>query len=334
MTAYPFFKTMTIIINENNNPAFNLAAEEYLIKNAKEPIFMLWRNSPAVIVGVNQSTAAEVSREYCEQNGIAVIRRLTGGGAVYHDLGNINYTYIEKNEGDKFANYKRFTKDVIDYLGTFGLKAELSGRNDVLLNGKKIMGNAQCVKGGNIMHHGCILYSTDLSVLKNALKVSKAKISGKGIKSVSGRVINISDCLNKDIPVETFIKGLESFMIKRYNCKVRELTSEEISAINDLKTTKYSTFSWNYGASPEYSFEKGEKFPFGIVYAAFNVKGGIITDIKIHGDFFGEKPISLLEEKISGAEHSKEGITAALESADIDLFIKGCTISDLIKLFE
>ncbi|MBR3144806.1 MAG: lipoate--protein ligase [Clostridia bacterium] len=333
MTAYPFFEIMIIIINENHNPAFNLAAEEYLIKNAKESIFMLWRNSPAVIVGVNQSTPAEISREYCEKNGISVIRRLTGGGAVYHDLGNVNYTYIEKNEGDKFANYKRFTKDIIDYLATFGLKAELSGRNDVLLFGKKIMGNAQCVKGDNIMHHGCILYSTDLTVLQKALKVDKAKINGKGIKSVSGRVTNIAEHIKDKMPVETFIKGLETFMIKRYNCKVREFKSAEIDAINELKSNKYSTFSWNYGTSPEYTYHNKEKFPFGIVNVAFNVKNGCICDIKIHGDFFGSMPIELLEEKLIGVEHSGEKIYAALKETDVDLFIKGCSISDLIKLF-
>lgn len=294
---------------------------------------MLWRNSRAVIVGINQNTAAEVDRRYCEDNNIKVVRRLTGGGAVFHDLGNVNYTYIEENDNTKFSNYTRFTKDIIDYLETLGLSAELSGRNDCLLNGKKIMGNAQCVKGGNIMHHGCILYSADLSVLSKALKVNKAKIESKGIKSVSSRVTNIADNLKEPMDVETFINGLETFMVKRYNCKVRELSKEETAAVNALSEQKYSTFLWNYGASPDYTYEKTEKFPAGLVTLHFNVKGGNITDIKISGDFFGIEDISILEDKIKGVKHEKAALSDALSTTDTDLFIKGLKTPDLIKLF-
>ncbi len=324
---------MIAIRNSNTNPYFNLASEEYFLKTAKEPVFMLWRNQKTVVVGVNQNTAAEVDRGFCEENGISVVRRLTGGGAVFHDLGNVNYTYIEENDGTKFSNYAIFTKDVIDYLATLGITAELSGRNDVLVDGKKIIGNAQCVKYGKIMHHGCILYSADLSVLAGALKVNRAKIESKGIKSVSSRVTNIADHLDNPMSAEEFVKGLETFILNRYNCNARDLTAEETEQISALAETKYSTYEWDYGTSPDYQYEKSEKFPFGLVTVAFSVSEGIIEDIKISGDFFGVGDIAELEKKLRGIRHSIQDIGAVLSNTDLDAFIKGCTAADLIKLF-
>lgn len=324
---------MIIIKNENTDPAFNLAAEEYLISHYTEPIFMLWRNSRSVIIGKNQNTVAEVDRNYCEANGIKVMRRLTGGGAVFHDTGNVNYTIIEKNDQTKFNNYAYFTKIINDYLLTLGIKAELSGRNDVLVEGKKIMGNAQCVKCGNILHHGCILFSADLSVLSAALKVNKAKIESKGIKSVSSRVVNIYDCLNEKITVTEFIKGLENFVQKMYNCKVRNLSREEILEIESLKREKYDTFEWNYGLSPDYTFSKTEKFPFGLITGQFTAKSGKITALKLWGDFFGLLDIAELEKEIIGTAHEKGELLSVLNRVPLDSFIKGCTATDLIKIF-
>lgn len=328
-----FLKNMIIIRNKSTDPHFNLACEEYLIKTSKEPIFMLWRNKKSVIVGVNQNTAAEVDRDFCDKNGIDVVRRLTGGGAVFHDLGNVNYTYIEDNDGTKFSNYAVFTKDVMDYLKSLGVSAELSGRNDVLVNGKKVIGNAQCVKNGKIMHHGCILYSADMSSLAGALKVNKAKIESKGIKSVSSRVVNIADCLKKPLQTTEFLSGLENFIQKRYNCEIRELTEEEKSEIAELSLKKYSLFEWNYGSSPDYSYEKTEKFPSGLVSVSFNVSSGIISDIKISGDFFGIRDISEVEGLLKGIRHERTALSDALAGIDIDSFIKGLSSADLIKLF-
>lgn len=324
---------MIIIKNDCLDPAFNLAAEEYLIDNLKESAFVLWRNKRAVIVGKNQNTAAEIDRAFCEKNGIDVIRRLTGGGAVFHDLGNVNYTVIEENSAEKFNNYSLFTADVIGYLETLGVKAQLSGRNDILLDGKKITGNAQCVRNGKIMHHGCILYSADLSALSGALKVNPKKIESKGIKSVSSRVINICEKLDSKITVEDFIKGLENYVQLKYNCKVRKLSSEEKKKISELADKKYRTFAWNYGESPDYDFNNTVKFPFGLVSVLYKVSGGVMSDVKIFGDFFGVRDISELEIKLNGVLNREEAVTSALKGTDIDLFIKGCTVADLIKIF-
>ncbi len=324
---------MIIIKNNSTDPYFNLASEEYLIDNVDEDIFMLWQNEKAVIVGKNQNTASEVNREYCIENGIKVVRRLTGGGAVFHDMGNINFTYIQKTDASKFNNYSFFSTDIIDYLSSLGVKAELSGRNDILVEGKKIIGNAQCVRNGKIMHHGCLLYSADLSKLAGALKVSKAKIESKGIKSVSSRVVNVCSLTNVKMTATDFIKGLEKFISSRYNCNVRDLSEEEKSQIQSLADSKYSTFDWNFGSSPDYSFNNTVKFPFGLVTAGFSVSCGKISTISISGDFFGQLDISGLEDALVGCSHDPEAIKAVLDKTDIDSFIKGSNTADIIKLF-
>lgn len=324
---------MIIIVNNNTDPCFNLASEEYLITHTNEPIFMLWRNEKSVIIGVNQNTAAEVDRDYCEQNNIKVVRRMSGGGAVFHDLGNVNYTYIEENDGTKFSNYAHFTRDVFDYLDSLGVKAELSGRNDVLIDGKKVIGNAQCVKGSKILHHGCMLYSADLSKLAGALKVNKAKIESKGIKSVSSRVVNIADKIKGDMSAEEFIKGLQTFVKGRNNCEIREFTDAEKQEIEKLRDTKYSTFEWNFGKSPDYSYQKTEKFPYGLITVSFNATAGEIKEISIRGDFFGIREITELEKALTGIRHDIGSIKAVLSGVILDDYVKGATVEDLIKLF-
>lgn len=324
---------MILIKNESTDPCFNLATEEFLIDTYSEPTFMLWRNKKAVIIGKNQNTAAEVNREFCENNGIKVVRRLTGGGAVFHDLGNVNYTIIEENSTEKFNNYVRFTGDIIEYLKTLGVNAELSGRNDVLVGGRKIIGNAQCVRNGKIMHHGCILFSADMSDLSGALKVSKAKIQSKGVKSVSSRVLNLKDVIDKDMTSVDFLNGLFDFIKNKYNCKTAVLGEEIKQRISKLSKEKYETFDWNYGTSPDFDFTKTEKFPYGLVTVQFKVISGKIEDLKIWGDFFSLLDIKGLENKINGTEHDIKSLTAVLSSVDIDSFVKGATVSDIVKMF-
>ncbi|MBQ9710357.1 MAG: lipoate--protein ligase family protein, partial [Clostridia bacterium] len=164
----------------SNDPCFNLASEEFLLKRRGERFIYVWQNAPSVIVGVNQNTAEEVNFAYTDANGIKVVRRQTGGGAVYHDLNNVCYTIIDSFSADR-DNYRYFTEGVIGYLATLGVTAEFSGRNDISVCGKKISGNAQCVYKNRIMHHGTILFNTDKEVLENALKPHKFKIESKGV---------------------------------------------------------------------------------------------------------------------------------------------------------
>ena len=313
-------KKYYLITHDNNNPYFNIASEEYLLKEKDGFYYYFWINEPSVIIGTNQNTIAEVNLSYVEDKGIKVVRRLTGGGAVYHDLNNLCYTVIAPyNENED--NYKKFTAPVIEYLNELGVKAEFSGRNDITVNGLKISGNAQTVYKDRIMHHGTLLFDTDVSVLSGALKPNKLKTESKGIKSIRARVTNIIEWLPKKMDVNTFKKGL----IEKFSKIAEEycFSNADLDRINELKDEKYSTFDWNVGKSPKGKITFESKFDFGIVNFNFDVVLGKIENAKITGDFFSKKPISEMEEKLNGIPFDKKQVMQSLNG--IEDYIVGAT---------
>ena len=242
---------MLLIYNEITNPYFNLAMEEYLLKNFNEDMFILWRNENAVIVGKNQNTLSEINLDYIKEHSIPVVRRQSGGGAVFHDLGNINFTFIANNN-DSFSDFKRFTTPIIDLLKTLDINAEFSGRNDLLIDGCKFSGNAQYNYKDRVMHHGTLLFSSQIADLSNALKVKPIKFEGKGVKSVKSRVTNISDHLKEPLTVLEF-KDLIMNYLEKINTDNKHYTLSEldIENINKLVEEKYSTWDWYFGNSPK-----------------------------------------------------------------------------------
>ena len=309
-----------LITHEKNDPYFNIASEEYLLKEKDGFYYYFWINEPSVIIGTNQNTIAEVNLSYVEDKGIKVVRRLTGGGAVYHDLNNLCYTVIAPyNENED--NYKKFTAPVIEYLNELGVKAEFSGRNDITVNGLKISGNAQTVYKDRIMHHGTLLFDTDVSVLSGALKPNKLKTESKGIKSIRARVTNIIEWLPKKMDVNTFKKGL----IEKFSKIAKEycFSNADLDRINQLKDEKYSTFDWNVGKSPKGKITFENKFDFGIVNFNFDVVLGKIENAKITGDFFSKKPINELEERLNGVPFDKKEVMQTLNG--IEDYIVGAT---------
>ena len=313
------------ITHDNRDAYFNLASEEYLLKHTDGFYYYLWINDPAVIVGVNQNAIEEVNLAYTDAHSIKVVRRLTGGGAVYHDAGNLCYTVIAPYDEER-NNYKAFTAPVIEYLNELGVKAEFSGRNDIVVNGQKISGNAQTVFNGRIMHHGTILFSTCFDVLQKALTPSKLKIQSKGIKSVRARVTNVSEHLVKPLTIEEFKKGLENKFSKY--CQKKEFSSKDIEAINALVRDKYSRYEWNVGNSPKGENTFTEKFPFGIFSLTFNTEKGLIKSPKIYGDFFSFKDITHLENALDGVKLKKEEVKNALK--DIGNYINGATAEMIV----
>ena len=191
---------MLLINNTSTNAYFNLAMEEYFLKNTTEDVFMLWRNESAIIVGKNQNTLSEINYEYVKENNIKVVRRQSGGGAVFHDLGNINFTFISCND-NSFSDFKRFTMPIIECLEDLNIHAEFSGRNDLLIDNQKFSGNAQYNYKNKVMHHGTLLFSSQINDLSSALKVKPSKFEGKGVKSVKSRVTNISNHLKKSMTI-------------------------------------------------------------------------------------------------------------------------------------
>lgn len=320
---------MLLIYNDKTNPYFNLAMEEYLLKNFNEDLFILWRNESSVIVGKNQNTLSEINLEYIKENNIPVVRRQSGGGAVFHDLGNINFTFIA-NDNNSFSDFKRFTQPIIDLLKTLDINAEFSGRNDLLIDGKKFSGNAQYNYKNKVMHHGTLLFSSQIGDLSNALKVKPIKFEGKGIKSVKSRVTNISEHLKDNIDILEF-KDLVMNHLAKSNAdnKPYALTQDDITSINTLVDEKYNSWDWNFGNSPKYSLTNELKYPGGNVEFNLNVEKGIIKEIKFFGDFFGKCDVSFIEELLINIKHEENSIKKSLELVDINSYFLGCNIDIL-----
>ncbi len=316
------------ITHNNTNPYFNLASEEYLLKQTKDYYIYLWTNAPSVIVGVNQNAIEEVNLSYTKENDIKIVRRMTGGGAVYHDLGNLCYTVIAPYNESENA-YQRFTAPVLEYLKELGLNAEFSGRNDILVDGKKISGNAQTVYKDRVMVHGTLLFDSDVSVLEKALKPNKLKMQSKGIKSVRSRVMTLKDKFNMSL--SEFRKGLENKFLAF--SEPYYFTESDLTEIEKLVKDKYSTEEWNIGYSPKGSITFEQKFNFGVFNFTFNVLDGKVQNACIYGDFFEKKPIKEFALNLNGISFNFVQLSKAF--SNIGDYIDTAKGEDVVKkLFE
>ncbi|NLN47618.1 MAG: lipoate--protein ligase [Clostridiales bacterium] len=299
---------MLYIKNESNNPYYNLAMEEYLFNlGDKEDYLLLWINEPTIVVGKHQNTIEEINADYVREKHINVVRRITGGGAVYHDLGNLNYSLIIKNDYKGDYDFGKFTMPIVKALDKLGVKAEQSGRNDITIDGKKFSGNAQFISKGKLLHHGTLLFDSHMEKLVKALKVSEDKIASKGIKSVRSRVTNIKDYLKDDISIMKFKELLLQYMFDEdMDLRIGQLSELDLAAIESLKIDKYLTWDWNYGQSPEFNIRKSKKFESGKVEALINVKSGIIENVKFYGDFFAKGDITDVEGKLKGQRYEDD----------------------------
>lgn len=324
---------MLYIKNESTNPFFNLAMEEYLFNlDDDNDYVLLWQNEPTIVVGKYQNTAEEINSEYVKEKGIHVVRRITGGGAVYHDLGNLNYTFISKGTGKKEFDFSKFTMPIVKALERFGVKAELSGRNDITIDQKKFSGNAQYVKQGKVLHHGTLLFNSKMEELTKALKVSEDKFQSKGIKSVRARVTNIADYLSKNISVSQFKELLLKYMLDEDTELIEgQLKAADMNEINLLMKNKYMNWDWNYGASPEFNVKQGKRFEGGKVEVLINVKQGIIQGIKFYGDFFGSGNPEEIEALLAGKRYNEDEIMDALAGLDVNYYFKGIKLEELLS---
>lgn len=324
---------MLCILNDNTSPYFNLALEEYLLKEFADECFMLWRNEPSIIVGKNQNTLAEINLEYVEAQGIKVVRRLSGGGAVFHDLGNLNFTFIVNDLENSFCDFSKFTAPIIAVLAKLGIKAELSGRNDLTVSGLKFSGNAQYKYKDRLLHHGTILFSAAIPDITSALRVSSEKFEGKGIKSVASRVTNIQSHLSQPLSIEEFAVMIRNHMASdRGVYTLYSLTPPDIDKVNQLVREKYATWEWNYGASPQYNLRNKARLTGGSVEVLLDVKDGTIQNARILGDFFSKYDISQIERSLSGVRHEEKAVTAALASFDFQDYMANVTASEFIRL--
>ncbi|UVF03529.1 lipoate--protein ligase [Streptococcus equinus] len=325
---------MKYIVNKSHNPAYNIALEAYAFRELRDEdeLFILWINEPTIVIGKHQNAIEEINKAYTDEHGIHVVRRLSGGGAVYHDLNNLNYTIISNKAEEGAFDFKTFSQPVIESLADLGVTATFTGRNDLEIDGKKFCGNAQAYYKGRMMHHGCLLFDVDMTVLSNALQVSKDKIESKGVKSVRARVTNILNELPEKITVEDFSDKLLAKMKESYPEMTEYVFSEEeLVAIQTLADQKFATWDWNFGKSPDYTIKRSVRYPAGKLTSYVKVEKSVITGLKIYGDFFGNKDVSDIEEKLIGLRYEYQDVLEKLQTIDTTQYFTNISPQEIAK---
>jgi len=324
---------MKWIKSKSNNPYFNLALEEYLLKHKyeSEDILYFWINEPTVVIGRNQNAMEEINKEYTDKEGINIVRRMSGGGAVFHDFGNLNYTFITSSSDDCLNNYKKFTDPVIRALNKMGILAEFSGRNDIVVDGKKISGNAQYYYKDRMFHHGTLLYNANLLAVKDALNVKQNKLISKGVKSVAARVTNISNYVTKDMDTKEFRDVLLDLMTNDGSEEVI-LNEFDINEIEKLSNQKYSSWDWIYGVTPKFDVNNTKRFSGGEVQVLYSVKNGKFYNVKIYGDFLSSKNTDEIISKIIGSKYDKKTIEKIMDNVEYDKFFPLIKKDELMEL--
>jgi lipoate-protein ligase A len=298
---------MLYISRTSTDPYFNIAAEEYFLKFFKQDIFMLWQNTPSIILGKHQNTLAEINLDFIRSNNIPVIRRISGGGTVFHDLGNLNFTFIKNGKKGKLVNFKEFTNPIINALDFLGITAQLDEKNDLRINGLKISGNAEHIHKNRVLHHGTLLFSSDLSYLNKTIKSNVSNFHDKAIKSNRSTVANIIDHLDKKISIENFKNSIRDYMFSTIpDIANYKLKTDDINAIHTLADEKYKSWQWNYGYSPKYNFKQSITISEKKIYIEIEVKGGIIQKIEFKGNRSIVNQLNSMKKCYIGKKHDKE----------------------------
>lgn len=326
---------MKFIENTSIDPHYNLAFEEYVFKNlnSDDDYVLLWRNGPAIIVGKNQNTVEEINMDFVKENNIQVVRRVTGGGAVYHDLGNLNFSFIAKADSNEKIDFKTYNVPIIKALEKLGVKCDLSGRNDLVIDGKKFSGIAQSISKGRVLNHGTLLFDSELDVLSKALNVKRDKIESKGIKSVSSRVTNIKAYVKEDVDVLEFKELLLKNIFEYFNepIEVYELSDEDKNNVQKMVDERYGTWEWNFGRSPKFNYKGYGRFAGGCVETRLQVENGLIENCKIYGDFFGKGDIAVLEEKLKGVRYDLDEVKNVLTDVSVEEYLGRITKEEFLE---
>lgn len=321
--------------NNEHDPALNLALEEYIFRQLPENNYLLFYiNEPSIIIGKNQNTLEEINADYVKENGIKIVRRLSGGGAVYHDLGNLNFSFIMKDDGSSFHNFKKFTEPVVAVLRSLGVDAELTGRNDIQVGEQKISGNAQLHSRGKIISHGTLLYNSEMTRVASALKVNKAKYVSKSTKSVRSRVANITEFLKEPMTIEQFKQYILNSMFGSED-KIQEykLTEEDWRKVHQLADERYRSWDWNYGRSPAFNVQQQKRIEgVGTFDVRLDVHEGVIQQAVVYGDFFSKGDRNELTEKMQGLKYTEDALSEFSDSVDLQYYLGPITKEDWMSL--
>ncbi|MEN8119790.1 MAG: lipoate--protein ligase [Bacteroidota bacterium] len=327
-------RKLLCINSSSNDPYINLATEEYLLKNTDHDVFMLYTNIPSIIIGKHQNALSEINLDYVEKNKLKVVRRLSGGGTVYHDLGNLNYSWIKHSEQGKIIDFNKYTADILMYLQSLPVNATRNKNNDLLIDGKKISGNAEHLFKNKLIHHGTLLFSSELNKLNHAIQADLGRFEGNAVQSKRSRVTNISYYLKKDISIKKFRLDLFHFIIAIYSNAVEyQLSEKELGFIKQLSAEKYNNWEWNFSYSPKYLFKKELQIQNNTLSISLNIKKGKISKIEFIGNFFADEEISIFKQNMIGVRHRKEDIQKAIRTKNFEGILNKLSVEKLLELF-
>lgn len=300
--------TMLYYKSTTNDPRVNLAIEEYLFNTAREDVFMLWQNRPSVILGRFQNAYEEVNMDVVQSNNVLLIRRITGGGAVYHDLGNLNYSFICHRDNNERFEFKYFMDKIVDAINAVSRKAIIDGRNDITIKGKKVSGNAQHVSGNKVLHHGTLLFDSDLEVLNKVLKEEDKGIESKASRSNRRGVTNIKEHLVEEINISAFSEIIGNTMLKGEAVREIQLDAIAMDQIMTLVRNKYSKWEWNVGVSPKCCIKRKGAWNEGHMQIQMGVENGVINEFYIEGDFFANSSFHKMLDLFVGCKIDREAL--------------------------
>ena len=334
---------MLYIENNCNDPSYNLAFEEFIFRemDIDEPVLLLWQNGPSVIIGKYQNALEEVDMEYLREHGISLVRRSTGGGAVYHDLGNLNFSFIVPRDTDLSES---LYAPIIKALASLGIDAERSGRNDILADGKKFSGCAEQRSAERILHHGTLMFDVDMDAVAAALRVKPGKFKSKSVKSVRSRVTNLKPLLDEaltdasDLTVLDFRDLLLDWFRREYDVKDVSLSEDQLAAVEAIRDEKYGNDRWNLGRSPKADITRGDFFPCGHIEFHFSVDQYIIREVTITGDFFSRSTgndkdpnsVAGLERSLKGIPYERSALYNVLARADLESLFGDISCKELV----
>ena len=324
---------MRYLKNPSTNPYYNMAFDEYCLESLPidEPVFFLWQNRPAVIVGYNQEVNTEVNLDYLKEKGIALVRRVTGGGAVNHDLENLNYTIVGRSE-DLERDYPEYAALMMKALQALGVPATLSGRNDILVDGKKVSGFAKRVCKNRLMVHGTLMYNVDVDVLTHVLNPSTTKLQSKGIASVRSRVTNLCNYLPELSDIQAFKNRLEEILSNNYSDAEYKLSEADLAHIQQLTDEKFATWEWNYGRSPKATLVHSARLACGTVEIHLTLAENRIASCRFGGDFLGNLPASDIEKALTGIPYEINEIRKCLSKLEISRYFDRVSADDLLEM--